>query len=251
MARPQKEGLEYFPHDVYASSDEKIEPLILLYGSKGYSFYFLHLEYIYRNKELFFDVSEAETREVICQKLRINSEEYEQILHTALKKGCFDREYYEQTGRLTSNGVKKRAAIVTEKREKMRQKYESKRQNISDAETKEETTPETPQSKVKESKDKSKVKESINNINVLFESFWKAYPKKVGKGAAEKAWQKIKPSERLLNEMVEAIQKQRTSKEWIKEDGQFIPNPATWLNQKRWEDCLDKPKGSGKYDLLY
>jgi DnaD/phage-associated family protein len=132
MARPQKEGLDYFPHDVYASSDEKIEPLILIYGAKGYAFYFLHLEYIYRSKDLEFDISDAETREVIQQKLRISADEYELILQTALKKKCFDKKYYDEFHKLTSDGIKKRAATVYEKREKMRLAYEAK---VSDAET--------------------------------------------------------------------------------------------------------------------
>lgn len=164
MARPKKDGLDYFPHDVYASSDPKVEPLILLYGATGYAFFFLHLEYIYRNPELFFDISDAETREVICQKLKITQEEYEAILQTSLKHKCFDKTAFEEQGVLTSNGVKKRASVVTEKRKKMQKYYETKNTDISDAETGEETTPETPQSKVKESKvNKSKEKESKQN----------------------------------------------------------------------------------------
>ena len=140
MARPQKDGLDYFPHDVYASSDEKIEPLILLYGAKGYAFYFLHLEYIYRNQDLQFDVSDAETKEVICQKLKITADEYSQILNTALKKKCFDKKVFDETGTLTSNGIKKRASIVVKKRENMRNYYESNKNiEVSDAETTEET----------------------------------------------------------------------------------------------------------------
>jgi hypothetical protein len=144
MARPQKEGLEYFPHDVYASSDEKLEPLILLYGAKGYAFFFLHLEYIYRTKDLEFDISDAETREVIMQKLHISANEYEQILQTALKKKCFDRSYFEVTHKLTSDGIKKRASSVIEKRDRMRLAYEQK---VSAAET-----THIKESKVKESK---------------------------------------------------------------------------------------------------
>ena len=152
MARPQKEGLEYFSHDVYASSDEKIEPLLLLYGAKGYAFYFIHLEYIYRNKDLEFDISDAETREVIQQKLHVSADEYEQILQTTLKKKCFDKNYYDKFNKLTSNGIKKRASSVLEKREKMRVAYEKKNFcNVSAAET----------THIKE----SKVKESKVNIN--------------------------------------------------------------------------------------
>lgn len=68
-----------------------------------------------------------------------------------------------------------------------------------------------------------------------FAEFWIAYPKKVGKGAAESAWKKRKPS---LPIVLSAIHAAKGSSAWLKDDGQFIPNPATWLNQKRWEDSL-------------
>lgn len=69
-----------------------------------------------------------------------------------------------------------------------------------------------------------------------FETFWEAYPKKRGKGAAEKAFGKVAAVK--LEVLLEAIEKQKGSHDWIKEEGQFIPNPSTWLNQKRWLDEL-------------
>ncbi len=69
-----------------------------------------------------------------------------------------------------------------------------------------------------------------------FAEFWKAYPKKVGKEAARKAFKKIKPTADLLQRMLEAIKEQKASDQWKRDNGQYIPNPATWLNQGRWED---------------
>ena len=69
-----------------------------------------------------------------------------------------------------------------------------------------------------------------------FEIFWKHYPKKKNKGQAEKTWLKIKPTEKLLEIIITAIDKARTSEDWIKDNGQFIPHPSTWLNAKGWED---------------
>lgn len=71
-----------------------------------------------------------------------------------------------------------------------------------------------------------------------FESFWKEYPRKIGKGAAEKAWKKIKPSKETVEAILTAVSVQKKSDQWQKDGGQFIPHPATWLNQKRWEDEL-------------
>jgi uncharacterized protein YdaU (DUF1376 family) len=81
-------------------------------------------------------------------------------------------------------------------------------------------------------------------LDERFERFWKAYPKKTGKDAAMVSFKKRKPDDKLLNEMVFALGQQKKSPEWLKDNGQFIPNPATWLNQGRWKDeglDLDKP----------
>ncbi|MGX5660012.1 replication protein [Castellaniella ginsengisoli] len=69
-----------------------------------------------------------------------------------------------------------------------------------------------------------------------FAQFWAAYPKKKSKVQAEKAFSKINPSEQLLGAMLASIGRAKTSEDWTKSDGQFIPYPATWLNQRRWED---------------
>lgn len=67
-----------------------------------------------------------------------------------------------------------------------------------------------------------------------FNSFWEAYPKKVGKADAQKAWQKVKGV--TLDVILQAIEQQKQSRQW--QDKQYIPNPSTWLNQARWMDEL-------------
>lgn len=69
-----------------------------------------------------------------------------------------------------------------------------------------------------------------------FDRFWQAYPKKVGKDAARKAFDKRKPDEGLVAAMLATLAVQRSSVDWLKDGGQFVPNPATWLNQGRWQD---------------
>ena len=66
-----------------------------------------------------------------------------------------------------------------------------------------------------------------------FELFWKAYPRHEGKQKARDAFKKVTvPLEVLLT----AIEKQKESAQWSKDNGQFIPHPTTWLNGRRWED---------------
>ena len=77
--------------------------------------------------------------------------------------------------------------------------------------------------------------ETKTDIVEGFEVFWSEYPKKVGKQAAIKAWRnaKCKPE---IAEILQAIELQKKTDQWRKDGGQFIPNPATWINQGRWDD---------------
>lgn len=77
-----------------------------------------------------------------------------------------------------------------------------------------------------------------------FLRFWSAYPRKAGKPAAARAFVKLAPDDATLEAMLAAVASQRKSPQWVKDGGEFIPHPATWLNQRRWEDeatAADQP----------
>jgi hypothetical protein len=78
-----------------------------------------------------------------------------------------------------------------------------------------------------------------------FEDFWKAYPKKVGKQEAKKAWERQNGNRPKLDTIVAKITELRKSSQWLKDNGQFIPHPATWLNRGGWDDefCVMKTSG--------
>ena len=69
-----------------------------------------------------------------------------------------------------------------------------------------------------------------------FFRFWSLYPKKKAKEKAFQAFKKLDIKNGLLEKILKAIEKQKHSDQWKKDNGQFIPFPATWLNGKRWED---------------
>lgn len=74
-----------------------------------------------------------------------------------------------------------------------------------------------------------------------FERFWAGYPKKTGKDAAWREWLKRSPSVDLTERILASVQQQRSSSQWLKDGGQFIPHPRTWLNQGRWQDEAEVP----------
>lgn len=81
-----------------------------------------------------------------------------------------------------------------------------------------------------------------------FDDFWAVYPRKVSKQSAVKAWKAAKVSAELVGQIVEDV-KRRCETEWKGADMQYIPHPATYLNQRRWEDETpptersEKPQG--------
>lgn len=70
----------------------------------------------------------------------------------------------------------------------------------------------------------------------LFGEFWAMYPKKVAKQAAEKAYKRLNPNSELHKKILENIILQKRSRQWTENGGQYIPNPATYINGRRWED---------------
>lgn len=69
-----------------------------------------------------------------------------------------------------------------------------------------------------------------------FERFWAAYPRREGKQAARAAWAAVGPDEALLAVILAAVARQKRGAQWKKDDGQFVPHPAKWLEARRWED---------------
>ncbi len=85
----------------------------------------------------------------------------------------------------------------------------------------------------------------------LFAEFWTAYPKKVAKPAGEKAFKALGVTEPLLADILAGVNRWKQSEQWTKDGGQFIPNPATFLNGRRWEDQVPtggKPKKKSTND---
>lgn len=66
-----------------------------------------------------------------------------------------------------------------------------------------------------------------------FAAFWAAYPRKQNKKAAMKAFDKVHVSIEVL---LSAVERQRQTAQWQRDNGQYIPLASSWLNQERWTD---------------
>lgn len=76
-----------------------------------------------------------------------------------------------------------------------------------------------------------------NPLSPGFARFWLAWPKndrKASKGECAKRWA-ARGYEDQTDRILAHIARMKSSRDWTKNDGEFIPAPMTYLNQRRWE----------------
>jgi hypothetical protein len=69
-----------------------------------------------------------------------------------------------------------------------------------------------------------------------FDTFWAAYPKKVAKADARKAWAQTKDIRPELTNLLTAINANCKTESWMKDGGKYIPYAASYLRGERWDD---------------
>lgn len=85
------------------------------------------------------------------------------------------------------------------------------------------------------------LKKDIKTIG-HFDTFWNAYPRKIGKDKCRRWFESHKVERELLDQMLTALDTQVKSEQWTRDDGRFIPHPYTWLNQGRWQDEIQQSR---------
>jgi hypothetical protein len=86
-----------------------------------------------------------------------------------------------------------------------------------------------------------------NTYSRDFDQFYAAYPKKRDPDRAWKAWQNRNGNLPEISVLLDAIKNQIQSLEWKKENGRFIPYPATWLNAGSWKNEVDVDKSNSPF----
>lgn len=87
-------------------------------------------------------------------------------------------------------------------------------------------------------------------IEEPFDTFWREYPRKTGKGDARKKFAKALTKTSFQN-IMDALARVKETDQWRKDGGAFIPYPATWLNQERWDDEVETGDGMDNIRNIY
>lgn len=114
MARPVKEGLEYFPLDTDIDQDEKMIVVIAKYGMRGFGIAIRLMMELYRNG-YYYPWTEKE-KYVFAMKIREEPELLSQVVTELVEWGFFDKTMYEEHEILTSKGFQTRYLVATSRR---------------------------------------------------------------------------------------------------------------------------------------
>ena len=117
MARPPKEGLDYFPLDVDIAADEKVEFIEAKYGPEGFAVIIHLLTAVYRNG---YYIKWGEIQLYVTGK-RINLpvNDLGEIVNQLVNIGFFNKNLYEKYMILTSHGIQTRYIQACEYRKKI------------------------------------------------------------------------------------------------------------------------------------
>ena len=78
--------------------------------------------------------------------------------------------------------------------------------------------------------------EAEAEVKTGFSLFWAVYPRKQGKEDARKAWKQMASKRPPVSEIVAKVEELRQTRDWIKDNGQFVPGAGKWLRAGGWDD---------------
>lgn len=222
--------MEWFRHDSNANLDEKLQEVLLDYGLEGYGLYWYCLELIVGKTSadnITFELKHD--ARIIARNTGSTVQRVEEMMKRFITVGLFEND----GNKITCLKVAKRLMTSATSNQKMRNMIHDIRQNHDGVMTRCDLVMRE-ENRIEEKRiDKKEKTIKKAFIDDFFEDFWYKYPKKIGKEAARKAWNKANPD---IIKVIDAINWQRETKQWQAEDGKYIPNPATYLNQGRWMD---------------
>lgn len=244
MARPTKEGLEYFPLDTDIDQDEKIIVVVAKYGMKGFGVIVRLMMEVYRNG-YFYHWTEKE-QYVFSMKIVETADFVNEVVQECLKWGFFHQELYDKYGILTSKGFQKRFLLAVNRRKGViiKPEYDLVNEvNVDNNSVNDDINPEnvdnntTKEKKVKESK-----RNKDNNVYVEILSYLN---EKTGKNYSHKSEANKKLINGRMNEgrTVEDFKRVIDVKceEWLQDEkmSQYL-RPATLFSQKNFENYVNQ-----------
>lgn len=117
MARPQKEGLDYFPLDVDIDQDDKIALIESQYGIEGFAVIIKLMMKIYKTS-YFYEWTEREQL-LFSKRVNVDINRVNVIINDCVKWELFDEAMLKDYQILTSKGIQRRYLEAVGRRQKV------------------------------------------------------------------------------------------------------------------------------------
>ena len=243
MGRSNRQTADYFPHYVGEKSRTKFI-LEKNWGNDGYAFWFKLLELLCAADGQYYDCWDKMGWEYLLAVTGVTAETAEAILNTLASMGKVDKELWESCRVIWVQSLLENLRQLYSKRTAAPTKpsvdnfpgrrVESPAQEPAEATEAEGTPPDVPEPAPEEHDKPKAPRRKAGSLSAeqaeRFDRFYAAYPKKVDRATAERAWAKInpEPDDAATDRIIEAAKKYDSRFR----ERQFTPNPASWLNAK-------------------
>lgn len=117
MARPIKQGLDYFPLDVDIDQDDKIAMIEALHGIEGFGVVIKLLSKVYK-EGYFYEWTDREQL-LFSKRVNVNINTVSAVVNDCLKEGLFHQDMYDKYSILTSKGIQKRYLEAVKRRKQV------------------------------------------------------------------------------------------------------------------------------------
>ena len=182
MARTQKDTVDYFPHYADASGRDTLTVLEGQFGNDGYVFWFKLLERLASTDGHFIACANSKKWQLLLARSRVNEDVGVEIMKLLVEMGAIDKQLWVQDKIIwCQNLVDNVADVYRNRRRSTPQKPISTRLKLLTTPEKAKTTPDNPQSKLKESKvEEIKEEEIISSSSLSKKDVLEAYEQNIG-----------------------------------------------------------------------
>src|SRR5699024_8883489 len=220
LARPIKQGVDYFPLDVYM--DNKFKFIEIKYGLEGFAIVIKMMQNIY--SQGYWSYWGEDEKILFASEINVDIKKLEEITDECTKRGIFSKELYEKSGILTSAGIQKRYKEIVRRRKgvEVTEEYLLVRglgvvNDVNNPSQRSHDDNKSTQSKVKESKGNNNKQKYLDNVLLKSDE----YKRLINEFGQEVIDSKIEELDTYISNKGKNPYKDhnKTLRNWIKKDG--------------------------------
>ncbi len=209
--------MKWFKHETDSHTNLKLQAVIDKFGLEAFGYYWICVELVGLQSDNFKLKSEKNWKNYIKKFVGLEIDKQEMYL-----------EFFSEINLIDKKALKLGTLFIP-KIDERSDDYSKFKRRVSEVSTK--------KLRLEESREEEIRIEENREDKISFDSFWKIYPKKVGKGNAKKLWDKLSSQKQVL--AIEDIPLRAEDSKW---KAGFIKDPERYIKYEQWGDEIIKDK---------